>query len=968
MKLPPSIAFVQCFTAVMWRQQRRTTYLEPLQYILVRGYEFALPLFGSCFVTIETVCLFRTMTKWRPCSMFWLEDDDFYYDDDEDETYCTITHHPAAANGRAPRACGAGDDMDPCSSDNLRRGIRAGQGVAERLSSCIALAVAPSSPGDDDDERDFRRHHSRHNTSRGSGSRKSRPRAVDDNDAYFVTVGGGTATGSSGSSHHKKQPRPRAMDDNDAFFAANRAAQGRSWDNSVITRSRSGGGGGGGSLANNNHRRGNVSDDNCLVGRRELTFDDNFDKKQQQRKHKADQYVVDENDACSIVENLSRISHESDGDTSSFWGPTPAPPAPALQVEGTTRQQPQSDRDLIGPPQILKIARFDQQSPTSVLHDPFAAAAAAASASTKPARSDEAMSALTYSPDRHGSPPRRPQGSYEDKLSNKGGNDCNNNNNKNASSTPWDESSTQRRQQLLQPLVQTQNPDAKPFDEPLAQNRGRPPVSPSRLRSLVDSSVSSGRPSPSGSILRKTLEQANKRQNEQQPPQQQKQSTTTPPGGTPNAVLRGVRMELFRRENGGASGSPTRSNEKPRRDPEGVPSESTASTAGSDRQKHDPLPGIAGRTLDNIQRDKEIAKLQEKVKESGAALEHTKRELEISRAEMTKRSQAFEEASASIFRERMDVEEKLRQEMKSNEQFKRQMQELQKEVSRLGNAIGKTDVTGKADGETARAVERLSADLLSLRSEVVDLRSQLAEAQAASLAKDKEIDKLRYQRDDAQSQLSGLNQKIKRLEREAITLRAKATVSGQQEKDVAIRYEEEVRNLQVALEEANREVIEQAEQKKHLERDLSEVQIATMKYAAEVEGLKNQMEKTREAADEKVSAGDAEARRLQNELREIKEKLSQTNSEIINQAAAHLKEKGRLQSELEQTRKVAEVLQSKVSNMDQELAETLEENEKQRSVIDEGSRAGARNSPAVFIDILRKTLDQTRAQQSSPSD
>lgn len=868
-------------------------------------------------------------------------DADYY--DDEDETYYTTTHHSANA--------GAACD-DPCSSDNLRLGILAGQDVAERLSSCIALAV--TAPCEDHD-RVLQQHHHRHNNnaSRSSSSWKPRPRAMDDN--YYATDGG-TATGSSTSSHNSKkpsQPRLRAMDDNDAFLAVDRA----SGDN--VARSR----GVGGLCAANS--RGNVSDDNCLVGRRsELAFDDNFDKLQQ--RNKADQYILDADDACSIVEeDLSRISHESDGDTSSFWGPSPAPPATALHSEETARQKTRSDRDLIGPPQILKITRFDQQSPTSILDDPFAAASAGA---TKPSRADEAMSALTYSPDRHGSPPRRPHGSYDDKLNNEGGNDSNNNNNK-VSSTPWDESSSKRRQQLLQPLAQTRSPDAEPsFDEALEHNRGRPPVSPGRIRSLVDSSVSTGQPSPS-SFRRKSLEHAKPRQDEQQPPQQQEQSTTTAPSVSSDALLWDLRItELFHREHAGAAGSPARSSEKSRCEPEGVPSESAVSTAGSDRKKHDPLAAMVGRTLDNIQRDKEIAQLQEKVKESGAALEHTKRELEISRAEMTKRSQAFEEASASIFRERIDVEEKLRREMKSNERFKKQMQELQKEVSRLGNAIGKTDVTGKADGETAKAVERLSADLLSLRSEVVDLRAQLAEAQAVSLAKDKEIDKLRCQRDDAQSQLSGLNQKVKRLERETITLRARETVSGQQEKDVASRYEEQVRNLQVALEEANREVIDQAEKKKHLERELSEMQVATMKFAVEVEDLKKQMEKTREEADKKVSAGDAEAKKLQNELSEIKQKLSQTNSEIINQAAAHLKEKGRLQSELQQTRKVAEVLQSKVSNMDQELAETLEENEKQRSVIDEGSRAGARNSPAVFIDILRKTLDPTRAQQSSPSD
>ena len=128
--------------------------------------------------------------------------------------------------------------------------------------------------------------------------------------------------------------------------------------------------------------------------------------------------------------------------------------------------------------------------------------------------------------------------------------------------------------------------------------------------------------------------------------------------------------------------------------------------------------------------------------------------------------------------------------------------------------------------------------------------------------------------------------------------------------------------------------------------------------------MKQQLEQTQRDADEKVSAGDAETRKLQMELREIKDKLSHTNSEIINQAAAHLKEKGRLQSELEQTRQVAQVLQNKVSNMDQDLAAIQEE--KQKIFVGEADRASNISSaPGVIFDLIRKTLDQTRTPSPS---
>ena len=203
---------------------------------------------------------------------------------------------------------------------------------------------------------------------------------------------------------------------------------------------------------------------------------------------------------------------------------------------------------------------------------------------------------------------------------------------------------------------------------------------------------------------------------------------------------------------------------------------------------------------------------------------------------------------------------------------------------------------------------------------------------------------------------------MKQLERETITLRARATLANvQRENDVVTS--QLIESLQAEVEEARRQVHEQAETKHVLERDLAESQAVTLKYTKKLEDVVHQMAQMQRTADEKVSAGNAEARTLQMELLDIKEKLNQTNSEIINQAAAHLKEKSRLQSELEQTRQVAQVLQNKVSNMDQELAATLEENQQRKSVAEEVVRStNISSAPGVFMGMIRKTLDQTRTQ------
>lgn len=718
------------------------------------------------------------------------------------------------------------------------------------------------------------------------------------------------------------------MDDNDAYFISERRWRQQQQHEEELENSRR--------TPNSSHDSSRTKQRNHHIGR-------------------ADGFVARDDDNI-VKENVSPISR-GPGSCDSSWGPVPPPP-PLEHVEQQQSPPTSSDRDLIGPPQIiLKIKRrLDQHSPTSILQDPFDPAAQHDTHQHHQHQNIEqnetSMSALTLSVSPKGyTPPRQPspiapiaRGRDADGAKMR----CNNS----STSNPYDESSTQRRQQLLLGAMRTRTVEPKPFDE----RSGETGESPRPIRSLLDSTLSSGQ-----HLL--SMEQP-KQQHLLHIASNNYGPQPRPPLGTSNSLLRDVRLELFQRSTGDNGRSPTPLSENRRNSP------APKSVSFSDDCSTTKLDELAGRALDRL-RHKKLALLQQKLNENAAILEQTKRELEVSRAETAQRSQLFELASADIFKERIEVEEKLRQEILSNEQIKTQMKELRKEVARLGNAIESTEVSTTASGDgdkTAQAVERLSVDLLSLRSEVVDLRAQLAESQAVSVAKDQVMETLRSERDGAHSQLSELNQQVKQLERDAITLRARATLASvQQDNDVTNRCEERIKILQKDLEEARRQIHDQAETKKAFERQMAEVQAVTIQYTKEVDDLRQQLEQTQQDADEKVSAGDAETRKLQMELREIKEKLSHTNSEIINQAAAHLKEKGRLQSELEQTRQVAQVLQSKVSNMDQDLAAILEENEKQKSVVDETGRASNIGSaPSVFLDLIRKTLDQTRI--SSPTE
>jgi len=649
-------------------------------------------------------------------------------------------------------------------------------------------------------------------------------------------------------------------------------------------------------------------------------------------------------------------------DSISTWGPLEPLPSKPQQPERNEKQQEQHRRqqqhgggDLVDPPEIKKLtrqvleSRQDQESPTSVLLMEDNEIQATLLKSSNPensapvahsdVKSDVKSAVVAHSdvttptrgsprrpvspPRRPGSPPRRPQGVYERQLSYEGV-ECS------PSGRLFDASPQAQRLRLHQQQSAEGPNSPQPSNSELQEVRlglfrGDPRASPTTTRrndpkgSPPPTSRNDPRASPTPTTPRRDDLRASP-------------TPTTPrrndPRGSPPPTT--PRRDIF-------SGSPTLFS--PRREPDGV-SSTPSSQCGNARQ--------------NLEsQDKAVVTLQKQVWERGLALKQSKRELEQSKVVMAKRSQAFEEASANIFRERIDVEARLRKEMESNETFKKQLTYLQQEVSRLGVAIDKPSDTRSGDGEATKAIERLSADLLSLRSEVVDLRAQLAEAKAATLAKDKEISALRRERDAARTQLSALNEKFRNLEREAITLRARAIVRDQDYDAAGSRVNEELRSLQIALEESNRQVAEQFEKSKYLEEELSEAKVAAMKHEVEVTDLREHLKTTRLEADSKLNVGDSETRLLQNELQRIKDKLSQTNSEIINQAAVHLKERGRLENELEQTKKVAEVLQIKVSSMDAQLAESEVDVELQQAMDNSGKAPRA----AAIMDLIRKTLD-----------
>lgn len=348
--------------------------------------------------------------------------------------------------------------------------------------------------------------------------------------------------------------------------------------------------------------------------------------------------------------------------------------------------------------------------------------------------------------------------------------------------------------------------------------------------------------------------------------------------------------------------------------------------------------------------EKLLQNLMVQLKGSRLALETSKRDLQQSKAESAKRSQVFEETTSKIFRERIEIDEQLRKELQAKQNFKDQVANLKKDVARLTAVLEKRtqeprfmesttqtldnvgmtsskadpqapradtpnarnvsvvmaidldDIAGAIevqDTEATEAVNRLSANLLALQAELVDLRAQLAEAHAANLSSNIGMEQLKRDRYEALEQVSSLSHELSRLKTESEEIRSKVDLSSQRDDDETARLKEQLHSLQQELATSNQHAAQFAAKNERLEQELADVLVEAKKFEFQATSLDKTLQKARADSSDMARVGDSEVWRLQNDLKEMKEKLSQRNSEIIRQAAVHLKERKRMEEEYE---------------------------------------------------------------------
>ena len=214
----------------------------------------------------------------------------------------------------------------------------------------------------------------------------------------------------------------------------------------------------------------------------------------------------------------------------------------------------------------------------------------------------------------------------------------------------------------------------------------------------------------------------------------------------------------------------------------------------------------------------------------------------------------------------------------------------------------------------------LSSRLISLRSELLEVRSQLAEADAARIKAENRRAEVESINREIQAETRKLREEVKELKELVLGFRMK---ENETEQKLVNQTKELIQTKELA------EVKGKAKEK--LEEELTETQNEADELRGQVTRFMKELERTKNQSEEKLRISDSEAKRLQDDLRRMKEKLSQTNSEIVLQAAEHLRKRQQIEAELEQTKETATILQRRVLCMDDQLSQVESETEHLRS-------------------------------------
>lgn len=333
---------------------------------------------------------------------------------------------------------------------------------------------------------------------------------------------------------------------------------------------------------------------------------------------------------------------------------------------------------------------------------------------------------------------------------------------------------------------------------------------------------------------------------------------------------------------------------------------------------------------DLTQQSQGMQTLQQELDSIKQELSHSQQELLKLKDLSAQRIQASATASEKLFRERLEVETKLREEMKVSEALRQEASALREETKHLKNSLKNEKLASARRTASLPVVAENSKDnaikeetkhaCAVFQADVVVLKAQLAATRAARLSAEREKDEVLEKSTKLESEASALKEQVSKMKFELEQLRRKSDRTALETEDESKNLKEELDLVRTRLQESEQKALSEISRGKQLEEELTETHAQAIKLRDVVAQLLAEVEKSKEESSEQARTGEDETKKLQADLKRMKDKLAETNADIVAQAASHLKERQRLVEELQQARETVQKLQRKIYSMDDEIA------------------------------------------------
>jgi hypothetical protein len=259
---------------------------------------------------------------------------------------------------------------------------------------------------------------------------------------------------------------------------------------------------------------------------------------------------------------------------------------------------------------------------------------------------------------------------------------------------------------------------------------------------------------------------------------------------------------------------------------------------------------------------------------------------------------------------------------------------------------------------------RFTNEVLALRTELVEVRANLAEARAARLSAEHTVAVLAEEKEARQMEARRLRSKLELFEKALEDAKQRVVLSEESGGKERSRLRAEMEKKRLRVEQSLSELSENSKKNKKLEDSLAEAQAEVGMLQSQLGNSLKQLEITRKEADERLKVSEDNSKYFQEEVRRITERLSRTDTDIIQQAAEHIEEKQRLTEDLLQSRQVTENLRFRLMQMDDQVALAERREEGRRELISAEvnnmkglSQSGFRKMSGGVFQLLRNKLD-----------